>query len=180
MKPIHIYMVLKSDTNEVVYVGASIQKPRAIDTRHKARFGKDHHVEILEKRKSVSIAADREEYWFWQMRTWGFNLENRLPFKRYIGAKMPYKGPPIDWANYKIIEHRLSEASIEAIRTFPDLYDQVKSVFTKRNLQKMLDKNDWNGRLTVYQCKIYIMKRVGLTEDQIYETRERPKETIRA
>jgi hypothetical protein len=177
MLSIHIYMVLKSATNEVVYVGASMRKHRDIDTRHKLRFGRDHHVEILEIRKSVSQAAIREEYWFWQMRSWGFQLENRLPFKKYRGPKPEYKPLPPDWYTRPIIEYRLSQASIEAIRSFPDLYDQTKGVLInrRRNFEKMLDKNDWNSMLTAYQIKIYIKRRVGLSDDQIYETRERPK-----
>jgi hypothetical protein len=186
MRTIHIYIVFNSN-HQAVYVGASERTERQINQRHKARFGQDHYAVFIDSANKTIVAGHLEEYWFWQCKSWGFSLENKLPFKRYsFNPKSAYKS--IDWNNYYLTDYRLSSAAMEAVLLFEDLYTRIKniiSVKTDHTMRKILFGNDWNSKLTCYQCMLDIKNRTGLSQEEIYETRtylikDRPEQSALA
>lgn len=85
---IKIYMLVNVATGQPFYVGASKHFPHTVLNRH--------HMKLKNKEKGIGYvqidsantvldAANLEEYWFWQLRSWGFELENSFTrtYRRY-------------------------------------------------------------------------------------------------
>jgi hypothetical protein len=90
---IKIYMLVDHRSGQPFYVGASKANEKAIIYRHiPKRFVEGEpnkyygfSVEILDNANTVTEAANLEEYWYFQLRSWGFTLENYFikSYKRY-------------------------------------------------------------------------------------------------
>lgn len=92
---IKIYFLIDPRTDSPFYVGASkaglvniayrhVTHPnglRGLLVKKKIGFG----IVVIDQAETVEGAAQLEEYWFWQLRAWGYSLDNyfKKSFKRY-------------------------------------------------------------------------------------------------
>lgn len=101
MALIRIYTLTDPRTNQVFYVGASCQSDTMIMGRHMVyafnnpikwelkKIGHKPVLGFLDEATTIEQAAHLEEYWYHQLKAWGFPLTNRLKkdggFFKYMG-----------------------------------------------------------------------------------------------
>lgn len=85
---IKIYFLIDLSTSKPFYVGASKQFSHNVLYRHLLQTkGREKGIGYLQvdSADTVEEAANLEEYWFWQLKTWGFELTNSFVknYRRY-------------------------------------------------------------------------------------------------
>lgn len=85
---IKIYLLFDMSTDKPFYVGASKQLPHNVLYRHHLKLrGREKGIGYLpiDSANTVEEAANLGEYWFWQLKSWGFELENSFVknYRRY-------------------------------------------------------------------------------------------------
>lgn len=93
---IRIYTLTDPRTNQIFYVGASKTSDKSLESRHLSwglgtrgqlrQLKMRPIVETLDEAATPEEAAILETYWIWQIKSWGFQIENKRMFSGYLGS----------------------------------------------------------------------------------------------
>lgn len=77
--PVFIYAIFDDKSGIYLYVGASVSPKSRFASHKSTRFSKYPNkdflkLDILEECEEI-YAGRSEEYWYWQIRSWGFDLK---------------------------------------------------------------------------------------------------------
>lgn len=97
---IRIYTLTDPRTNLIFYVGASKSSTSLIVARHLSYYARIRRelrklglrpiFTEIEATDNAVEAGRLEEYWIWQFRSWGFQLENERLCSGYPGSSFAY------------------------------------------------------------------------------------------